>query len=399
MFLDVLLPQMERHSRFGFDSGARSQLQRFKHALLDLRALVRTYDAYQLQLRLRHQSPRGGDGTGDTPPSGTEDPSLHLQNLIRIHSIIYDLRTFADSSANIEWRDIVAEQLRRDERYSSIVLSDSLTQQLGLYNSFAGTWNDSRSDEAPLVAYSAIASRHGVAYSITEVPDLERLQRQLGEFVSETVTTIKPSQLAVPFTSVYLDRQTVLLFMPAAVLLLYHYIVAYLRIVELLSREIGARWGSGLAVISRQYAPASVIYHADSGADDLGGTTGAARRILSRAVRWMIYILPGVMIGTVSISTVYQAKGVRVTAAGGITCALALAMYVLNARALRQIVSRLAAPMSTVNETGAENAKDVSDRSMPGANRAGGVQQQGTDGSVAAGHGDQHTTRVADGDR
>lgn len=254
-FADVALPGIEA-DRTGVSAENRRLALQIKERLEHVAALVEAYRVFVA----RHPEVIGSDlETTERPPASldTSDPTAALTNLIAIEDLITDLHRVNTTAANTEWVEGIQRVLA--SKRELVPLPNTFTATLAIYEPLVGTWvRDGSGISAD--SYRKIASEHGERVPQT-LSELMTLRQHLSESLAEARHDLHLTRLRIPFTSIDVDRATVLVGGPILILLLFHYAASYLLLASALEAKTLALWGSDAEVIARDYRPSDAVFH------------------------------------------------------------------------------------------------------------------------------------------
>jgi len=216
------------------------------------------------------------------------DPTGVLTNLVEIETLMIDLHRINTTGANTEWVDSIQRALAA--KSDSVALPNTFTSTLLVYEPLVGTWvRDANAKSADV--YTSIAAANGEQVPKT-LAELNALRDHLAESLTEARHELRVTRLRLPFTSIDVDRATVLVGVPILILLLFHYAASYLLLANALGTKTAALWGAEAEVLALDYRPSDAIFHRFFEAENLPRYARNLRHSLWLVVRVVLPTVP-----------------------------------------------------------------------------------------------------------
>lgn len=283
-FADVLLHRLIHDSRITLAPEQRRAADTLRANLIDLSIQLERYRAFY-----ETHAPARNDW-----PAKTGDPSQVLANLERAEDVMLQLLDLNTQAVNAEWLDAVERTLIADgER---VRLGATITASLAPYEPLVGTWAPPQYKQ-PAGLYREIAARN-VESPPTTFDDLRRLREKLKLLRDEAVTDLQIRRLRVPFTDIEVDRRLFLAIGPVVVILLYHYLVAYLVLARQIETFIIEMWGYPAADAAAQLRPSDALFRSFDESPPVPRLVRWSRRPVRWLIRVVIPAVPAVLVVT-----------------------------------------------------------------------------------------------------
>ncbi|HEX8172492.1 MAG TPA: hypothetical protein VF824_18300 [Thermoanaerobaculia bacterium] len=251
-FRDVFFPRLLMDQRIQLTSNARAEAVSLNAQLVRLAAIVERCRSFYEE----HARAAPALNTSGWPNDG-KDPSIVLENLEEVESVMLRLQRLNMTSSNTEWLDQVEHTLALDNE--PVRLGTTVTGSFSLYEPLVGTWAPGDRSDATDV-YKIIAARHAEARPHT-LQQLNSLRERLAVAASAADAELRVRQLRVPFTSVDVDREVLLAAGPLVLILLQHFMITYLLLTRKIDETIFALWGTLAAHTVATLRPADAVFH------------------------------------------------------------------------------------------------------------------------------------------
>lgn len=255
-FVDVAIPLIESDPAVAVDD------RKLAHDLGDrLESVAGLIEAYRTFVRLHPEAlPDATQAAAAQPQNSAlqaQDPTGRIANLIEVEMLMIDLQRINTTGANTDWIDSL--QRAFPAKPAAIGLPSTFTGSLIIYEPLVGTWGLD-ANAPPISRYANIAAGNGEPVPRT-LADLAALRDHLAESLTEARHELRVTRLRLPFTSIDVDRATVVIGVPILILLLFHYAAAYLLLASALGEKTGALWGMEAAILALDYRPSDAIFH------------------------------------------------------------------------------------------------------------------------------------------